>query len=218
MQRHGLLKGFGILGSGLAIVLANAGIASANFTQVHKSSFGGKDKIFFPGQTAGSTIEVSTPKTSVKTLTLNNCGWGKFTESATSPVAEIRSNGVALSIGSGAAPTCTKAVAPATGYVDSNAGAAIGTAIRAGNIIWIKGGATVGAAVFDVDANKLIKVKVNACGFGSVTISPTRTMDKFSLAGTNYTLPNLPATTSGGLICRKDAAGNGVSFVPVGGF
>ncbi|NJL90848.1 MAG: hypothetical protein HC916_14445 [Coleofasciculaceae cyanobacterium SM2_1_6] len=210
-----LLSASIVFGLGIVAILPQS--ALANFNGVHRSTFNGKERVVFPGQTPDTSIEVTTVRTAQRVLTLNNCGWGKFTESATSPVAAIRSSGSTLSIAAGTAPTCVRAVAPATGYVDSNPSDAVGTVIKAANVVWIKGGSTVGAYSIDVDTNRISRAKANACGVASLTISATRPLTTFTFAGTNYTLANLPATTNGGLICRKSSTG-AIAFVPVAGF
>ncbi|HEY9301495.1 MAG TPA: hypothetical protein VIQ31_35050, partial [Phormidium sp.] len=47
--------------------------------------------IYVPGQTAGAAVPGFTaPRAPVaRSLTLNNCGWGKFTKSTTSPPTNI---------------------------------------------------------------------------------------------------------------------------------
>ena len=203
--------------SSLALLTAMAP-AMASFSSVHKSSFGGKDKVIVPGQAPDAVVTLTSPVTAVKPLTLNNCGWSKVTESTTAPVQSLSLGGSTLSIVAGAAPTCVKAVAPATGYVDSNAGDPVGTAVKVANVIWIKGGSALGAASVDVITNKLINSKANACGFASFTVSPTRTLASFIFGGSTLSANSVPTTTGGGMICRKNSTGTGVVFVPLGGF
>ncbi|MEG4065431.1 hypothetical protein [Microcoleus sp. SVA1_A1] len=217
-------KGFSILSAsialGLGLIAILPQVASANFNGVHRSTVNGREKVVIPGQTPETSIEITTLNTKARVLTLNNCGWGKFTESATAPVASIVAGGSTLSIGTGAAPTCVRSTTTtgAVYYADSNSADAVGTAIKAANVIWVKGGSTLGAYAIDVNTNKISKAKANKCGVASFTITATRPLTTFTHSGTNYTLASLPATTNGGLICRNSSTGGPIAFVPVTGF
>lgn len=218
------IKGFSLLGAialGLGIVAILPQVATASFNGVHRSTVNGRERVVIPGQTPEASIEITTLRTAPRNLTLNNCGWGRFTESATSPVAGIRSGGVTRSISTGTAPTCVRETTT-TGvvfYSTSNDGA-IGTVVKADNVIWVRGGSGGGPYApyaIEVDSNRIARAKANACGVASFTISATRPLTNFTHSGTAYTLANLPATTNGGLICRRTQAGS-IAFVPVSGF
>lgn len=216
------IRGFSLLSTsialGLGLIAILPQVATANFNGVHRSTVNGKERVVIPGQTPDASIEITTLRTAPRVLTLNNCGWGRFTESASSPVAAIRAGASTLSIGTGIAPTCVRETTStgAVFYSTNNTGA-VGTVVKADNVIWIRGGTTVGAYSIDVDTNRIAKAKANACGVASFTISATRPLTTFTHAGTNYTLANLPATSSGGLICRRTQTG-AIAFAPLAGF
>lgn len=196
---------------GLAIVIAPTaaiGQTTGQFAAPHKftDAAAGKTYVYIPNRPVGvPVVGFTAPKAaSPKTLTLNNCGWGSFTKSATSPPTLITGNGVTVNWAgktTGAAVTCTAPVAPATTWTSNNAGA-VGTVVDDGAKIWIKGGTTVGAAIINVTTSGTITSKVNACGFLRVTTSVTRPMTNFSIGTTAYTLATLPAVTKP-MICRK---------------
>jgi hypothetical protein len=192
------------------------GIALADFTVPHKwlDSAANKTYVFIPGQTAGSAVTGFTspgaPKDRV--LTLNNCGWGSFTKSATSPPTNITGGSTNWAgKSSGSAVTCVKGAAPATTYTASNNGS-VGTVIDDGTKIWIKGGSAAGSLTISVTTGGNITTKANACGFLRVTTSASRPMTNFSIGGTQYTLAALPSV-SAPMICRKNGATSN-TYVP----
>ncbi len=192
------------------------GIASANFTVPHKwtDTVANKTYVFIPGQTAGAAVTGFTspgaPKDRV--LTLNNCGWGSFTKSATSPPTNITGGSTNWAgKSSGAAVTCTKDPSPATTYTASNNGP-VGTVIDDGTKIWIKGGTAAGSLTISVTTAGNITTKANACGFLRVTTSASRPMSNFSIGGTQYTLASLPSV-SAPMICRKNGT-TSATYVP----
>lgn len=203
-----------------AVGFSSVAPAMAQFTAVHKFEGGGKSYVYFPGVAAGTTLEVNTPGSAApKVLTLNNCGWGKFKESATSPVINITGSSVNFaSISSGAAPTCTPGTTAGT-YTDSNSSATVGTGIKTTEgYYWIKGGSTIGSATIEVTTRKKVSVKGNDCGWGRVAVSATRPMTNFSVASTNYTLAALPAADAP-MVCRAPSTGAPkVNYVPAAGF
>jgi hypothetical protein len=193
-----------------AIVLAplTAVAQTANFTAPHKwtDTAAGKTYVYIPNRPVNVPVAgLTAPKAaSPRTLTLNNCGWGSFTKSATSPPTLITGNGITVNWAgktSGAAVTCTAPVAPATAYTSNNNGA-VGTVVDDGSKIWIKGGAAAGAVIINITTGGAVTTKVNACGFLRITTSPSRPMTNFSIGTTNYTLAALPAVTKP-MICRK---------------
>jgi len=188
-----------------AIVLAPvAAIAqTANFSSVHKWTDAATSKtyVYVPGQTAGNAVPGFTaPKAPTpRVLTLNNCGWGSFTKSATSPPTNI--TGANWPAQSGSAPTCVKDPSPATTYTTSNP-AATGTIIDDGTKIWVRGGTSSGSVSLQITSGGNIITKANACGFVRVAISESRPMTNFSIGAINYTLSALPSV-SAPMICRK---------------
>src|SRR6476620_3778445 len=177
-----------------AIVLAPvAAIAqTANFSSVHKwtDAANSKTYVYVPGQTAGNAVPGFTaPKAPTpRVLTLNNCGWGSFTKSATSPPTNI--TGANWPAQSGSAPTCVKDPSPATTYTTSNP-AATGTIIDDGTKIWVRGGTSSGSVSLQITSGGNIITKANACGFVRVAISESRPMTNFSIGAINYTLSAL---------------------------
>jgi hypothetical protein len=202
-----LLAGIG-LGAIAFAPLAAIAQSAGSFGSVHKwtDTATSKTYIYVPGQTAGSAVPgFNAPKAaSPKTLTLNNCGWGSFTKSATSPPTLITGSGITVNWAgktSGAAVTCTAPVAPATAYTSNNNGA-VGTVVDDGSKIWIKAGTAAGAAIINVTTAGVVTTKANGCGFVRVTLGPTRPMTNFNIGTTAYTLAALPAVTKP-MICRK---------------
>lgn len=184
----------------------------ANFAVPHKYVEGDKTYVYIPGQTAAAAVAgFSSPKGAAqRTLTLNNCGWGSFTKSATSPPALVTGANWAGKT-TGAAVTCTKDAAPATTYTSNNNGP-VGTVVDDGTKIWIKGGTTVGALPIGVVTSGLITTKANACGFVRVTVSTSNPMTAFQIGATNYMLSGIP-TVSAPMICRKVGTSS-ATYVP----
>lgn len=210
-----------IVGAGIAIVAVAIAPKSAiaqtagSFTSVHKwtDTASSKTYIYVPGQTAAAPVAGFTaPKAPVaRSLTLNNCGWGSFTKSATSPPTNItggstnwaaKTTGAAVTCGSGAS---------SNNYVASNTGP-VGTVVDDGTKIWIKGGTGLGSLPIEVTAAGTITTKANACGFIRVTVSEARPMTDFSIGATNYTLAALPSVPAP-MICRKVGASS-ATYVP----
>lgn len=200
-----------LAGIGIAIAIAPTaaiGQTAATFTAPHKftDTATGKTYVYVPGKPVGvPVVGFTAPKAaSPKTLTLNNCGWGSFTKSTTSPPTLVTGTGITVNWTgktTGAAVTCVAPVAPATAWTSNNAGA-VGTVVDDGARIWIRGGTTVGAAIINVTSSGAITTKANACGFVRVTVSSTKPMTTFAIGATNYTLATL-ASTPKPMICRK---------------
>jgi len=193
-----------------ALALAAMAVSSiapavfANFAVPHKwtDAAASKTYVYIPVQTPAVAVAGFTaPKApSTRVLTLNNCGWGSFTKSATSPPTLVTGADWAGRT-TGTAPTCVKDAAPALTYTSNNAGV-VGTIVDAGTKIWIKGGTTVGAATIGITTSGAITTKANACGFVRVTTSVARPMTAFQIGVTNYTLAAIPTVTAP-MICRK---------------
>jgi hypothetical protein len=200
-----------------AIVLAPVATlaqSAGSFSSVHKwtDAASSKTYVYVPGQTVGNAITgFTSPKTAApRTLTLNNCGWGSFTKSATSPPTNITGANWAGKT-TGATPTCVKDAAPALTYTSSN-NAAVGTVLDDGTKIWIKGGTTIGSATITVASSGAITTKANACGFVRVTTSTSNPMTNFSIGTTAYTLAALPSVPAP-MICRKVGTSS-ATYVP----
>jgi hypothetical protein len=197
------LAGIGL--SALALAPLSA-IAQTSFSSVHKWTDAATSRtyIYVPGQTAGAAVAGFTaPRAAVaRSLTLNNCGWGSFTKSTTSPPTNITGAGTNWAgKTTGTAPTCVKDAAAATTYTTSNP-APTGTVIDDGTKIWVRGGTAAGTAAINITSGGNITTKANACGFLRVMISDSRPMTEFSIGSMNYTLAALPAVTKP-MICRK---------------
>lgn len=200
-----LQKAFAGIGLGAIVLAPLAAIAqTANFTSVHKwtDAASSKTYVYVPAQTAGSPVtDFTTPRTAApRVLTLNNCGWGSFTKSATSPPVSLTGADWAGKT-TGAAPTCVKDPAPALTYTTSN-NAATGAVVDDGTKIWVRGGTGPGAATVTITTAAKITSKANACGFLRVAASTSRPMTNFSIGTTNYTLAAIPSV-SAPMICRK---------------
>ena len=196
-----VFAGIGLSAIALAPIAAIA--QTASFSSVHKwtDSASSKTYVYVPGQTAGNAVPGFTaPKAPTpRVLTLNNCGWGSFTKSATSPPTNI--TGANWPAQSGSAPTCVKDPSPATTYTTSNP-AATGTIIDDGTKIWVRGGTGSGSVSLQITSGGNITSKANACGFVRIATSTSRPMTEFSIGATNYTLGTLPAVDKP-MICRK---------------
>jgi len=192
----------GIGASAIALAPLSAIGQTASFNAPHKwtDTATSKTYVYIPGQTAGSAVPGFTaPKAPVaRSLTLNNCGWGKFTKSTTSPPTNITGANWADRT-TGTAPTCVRD--PGGAYTTSNP-AATGTVVDTGTQIWIRGGTTIGSLAISVASGGNITTKANACGFVRVTISESRPMTNFSIGTTNYTLDAVPSVQKP-MICRK---------------
>ncbi|MEG4115313.1 MULTISPECIES: hypothetical protein [unclassified Microcoleus] len=196
-------------GAGLAAValapLSAIAQSAGSFSAVHKWTDAATSKtyVYVPGQTAAAPVAgFSAPKAPApKTLTLNNCGWGSFTKSATSPPTNI-TGGSTNWAGktSGAAVTCSAGASSST-YTASNTGP-VGTVVDDGSKIWIKGGTGPGSLAIEVTASGVITTKANACGFVRVTVGTSRPMTNFSIGATEYTLAAIPSVPAP-MICRK---------------
>ena len=108
-------------------------------------------------------------------MSFNNCDWGKFKESVSSPVSAFEGNGQNLSIGTGAAPVCTKDTAPA-GVVapptySSTNDASIGTVRRTPDgYIYYKGASQQTSLTVQVSTNSTKKSKPNQCGLVAISL------------------------------------------------
>jgi hypothetical protein len=209
------------LGVGFTIALLpllSQNAIAAGFDGIHRSTFGGKDKIFIPNQPPNTTVALTVGSEEIRSVafTANTCGIGRLQDSASKPITGVETGG---SLVFNFAGRTTEATIP-SGYttgVCAGSSKPRGSVVKVGNAIYLWAG-EYNTLNLRVLSGKVSNVKINACGFGSIAITPTRPLTNFTLGGTNYTLATLPTTTNGALICRKDAAGNGISFVPLAGF
>lgn len=199
-----------ILGVPLAVVAQ-----TANYSSVHKwvDAATSKTYVYVPGQTPAAAVAgfTSEKAPATRVVTLNNCGVGYFTKSTTSPPVMI--TGANWPATSGAAPTCTKAVAPATGYVGSLDSSPVGTTIDDGTKIYVKGGSGPGSVTLQITASGNITTKANACGFLRVAVSTSRPLTNFKIGATSYTFDSLPSVTAP-MICRKTSPTTSAVYVP----
>ncbi|MGE5659123.1 MAG: hypothetical protein ACM37W_21220 [Actinomycetota bacterium] len=202
----------GLGAAGILIPMA-AAIAQTAYSSVHKwtDAASGKTYVYVPGQTAGSAVPdfKSDKAPTTKVVTLNNCGWGSFTKSATSPPTNI--TGATWPPTSGSAVTCTKDPSPATTYTASN-NSPVGTIIDDGTKLWVKGGTGPGSVTLTVTSAGTITTKANACGFVKVAASATRPLTNFKIGSTSYTLSSVPSVTNP-MICRK-VGNSSFTYVP----
>ena len=201
---NAIQKLFAGLGLAAIVSVPIAVIAqTASYTSIHKwtDAASSKTYVFVPGQTAGSAVAgfSSEKAPTTRVLTLNNCGWGSFTKSSTSPPTNI--TGANWPATSGSAPTCVKDPSPATTYTTSNP-AATGTIIDDGTKLWVRGGTGPGSVTLGITASGAITTKANACGFLRVAVSTSRPLTSFMVGSSSYSLASLPSVTSP-MICRK---------------
>lgn len=193
--------------------------ALASFTEVHKytDTATGKTKVFIPSTPKDTVVSVMTegaPKD--RFLTLNNCGWGKFSDSTTSPIQAVKnSSGTDLTVAAGAAPTCTAGTTPGT-YVDSNTTATVGDVIKAGTVYWVKGGTAIGSYQIKTVALQTAKAKGGNCGFAAISTSDSRPLTAFKIGATDYTLAALPAAAAP-MYCKKTGTSY-TNYLPASGF
>lgn len=200
-----LLAGVGLAAVAFAPLSAIAQTAGS-FTSLHKwtDTATSKTYVYVPGQTVATPVaEFSTPRTAApRILTLDNCGWGKFTKSTTSPPVSITGADWAGKT-TGTAPTCTLAAGV---YTSSNP-AATGTVLDTGTQIWVRGGTGIGSATITITSAAKITSKANACGFVRVAASASRPLTTFTIGATNYDLSTVPSVPAP-MICKK----NGTTF------
>ena len=188
----------------VAIVLPQVAIAqSAPFSTPHKwtNSATSKTYVYIPNQTPGvSSTNLKTFKNSTVNLALNNCGWGSFKKSVTSPPVIIAGANWAGKT-TGTAPTCVKDAAPALTYTTSNP-AATGAVVDDGTKIWVRGGTDLGSISIQVTNESKITTKANACGFVRVTVGTSRPMSIFAIGIVSYTIADL-ALVDKPMVCQK---------------
>lgn len=184
----------------------------ANFAVPHKWIDAGKTYVYIPLRTPAVAIPgFAAPKAAAqRVLTLNNCGWGSFTKSATSPPTLITGANWAGRT-TGPAVTCVRDPSPALTHTSNNAGQ-VGTIVDDGVKIWIKGGAGIGSLPIGVVVSSIITTKANACGFTRVAVSVGRPMTVFQIGATNFTLADLP-TVVAPMVCRKVGT-TSITYVP----
>lgn len=175
--------------------------ASASYTGVHKVTENGVTAVYIPG-TANTQVQVKTPKLpTASLLTLNACGWGKLSNSTTSPILNITGGSTNFGAKTSAAPPVCVKQADGTNF-DSNSAATVGTVIDAGTQIWIKGGSGIGTLAVDVTKQAVINSTINACGFSKLAVNATRPLTTFMVGATNYTLSSVTSMPAS-QICKN---------------
>ena len=161
-------------------VAAEASIAQ-NYYKV--AGVGTAVKVYVPGQTPLTEYTkaiTNAPKPRI--MTFNGCGWGKFKESVSSPVSSFIRNGVALAIGTGAVPVCTRIpgvaatlTTPATPVTfTATNDAAIPTVRRTPDgFIYFKGADQQTTYTVQVGTNSTKKAKANQCGLVAMNFKTT---------------------------------------------
>jgi len=201
-----------------AIALSQSAIAqTATFNIPHKwtDTATNKSYVFIPQQTPLVAIPnlVSRDESGDQSVKLNDCGWGDIDYFVTlinvikyDDPSFINWNGKTT----GATPSCTQNT---SGAWVSNNNPPVGTVVKAGSKYWIKGGNSWGSITVTLSYGKVIKNKVNACGFLRLLISDSRKMTNFSIGARNYSLAALPAVTKP-MICRKVGNSNS-TYLPL---
>jgi len=212
-----------------ALLLASIGLSVAAEASIAQSYYkvagvGTAVKVYKTNQTPLSEFTaVVTNPAKTRVMRFNNCGWGKFKESASSPVFRYEQSGQNLPITTGAAPVCTKdapvagVVAPPT-YTATN-DASTGTVRRTPDgFIHHKGGNQQTAFAVEISTNSTKKAKPNQCGLvaislkdanGSIDLGEGMTSvsgisakaypQKCVKVGSAYVLYEPPAAVAGGL-------------------
>jgi hypothetical protein len=201
-----------------AIALPQSAIAqTTNFTSPHKWTDAATNKsyVFIPNQTPLVAIPnlISRNESGDESVRLNNCGWGSIDYFVTL-VHVVRYNQPGfINWGgrtTGATPSCTQ---NASGVWVSNNNSPVGTVVKAGSKYWIKGGNSWGSISVTLSYGKVIKNKVNACGFLRVLLNDSQTMTNFTVGMTDYTLAGIPMVTKP-MICRKVGSSNS-TYLPL---
>ena len=176
-----------------AIVFPQSAIAQvAPFNAPHKwtETATNKTYVFIPNQTPSIPIpnQISKDESGDQSVLLNNCGWGSIDYFVTLVnVAGYDQPSFINWAGrtTGATPTCTR---DTSGAWVSNSNLPIGSVVKAGSEYWIKGGNSWGTIFVTLIYGRVIKNKVNTCGFLRILITDNRKMTNFSIGSSNYNL------------------------------
>jgi hypothetical protein len=205
----------------VSIGLSFAGSALADQFEVYQIATAGKTKIHFVGgnfnllnATFSITVQ-NAPK--IKVLTLNNCGMGKFKESATAPITSMSVGSIPVSIiqGWGSPPVCSKDAA--TGVYSSTNDLPVGQAGKTTDgYIYYKGGTTVGAATLNVASSSIKQIKTNQCGLAGLTL-PTGVTQFSTDSQSSYNINSNVPVKNYPYICKKVGNGSYTIYSQKGG-
>lgn len=189
----------------IGLVLISALPAVAQFSAPYKWSAAGKTYVYVPNIPANQPISLNVNSTETIALEFGNgCGWGFLKKKPTT--AKTLVSFVGLNGGSG----LNSANAVSSGFNwDCAAGghdAPFNTVIETADGYWMRTDYGYQVRNMSVTYSKAAKVNANDCGFGRIATSATRTLESFSIAGTNYTLAALPAA-SAPQICKAPYTG-----------
>lgn len=197
--------------------------ANAQYDSPHKwtDSFG-KTRIYIPG-VADGVVDVLTESSKEYTFTSDFCGWIRIRQSDTRKIKRFSTPTNSLNVdfsnisydsigGSNPTPICNYngtdwVMWDGPPYYNSNRPLGSLWRVNSGNQFYIKVLTPTFSAAFvstiqgTVIYENTIKNKINSCGFGTITVSPTRPMNTFKIAGTNYSLDTLPSVAKPQL-CR----------------
>lgn len=188
----------------IGLVLLAAVPAAANFSAPYKFSAAGKTYVYLPNQTAGAVVPFTTLSTEPTNIEFDyGCGW-KFLKRQVTTTKQL----VAFRTLDGKVNSST-----ATANNDFKPDCAnggwnftIGTVYQTAEGWWVMGGLGYENKSAEVTYSKSAKVTANACGFARLATSATRTLEAFSVAGTNHTLAALPVV-SAPQICKAPFTG-----------
>ena len=209
-----------------AIVLPQSAIAQYNTPHKYTDAFG-KTKIYIPAN-AGSVVDVITESSKEYTFTLTPCGWIYLRESATRKIKSVFTPSNGITVQNFTSPNLTHHHGPLCTYANNtwtfwevganNVNRPNGTLLQVTNTLtyWIKikpALQSAGGIQSIVTYENTIKNKINSCGYGTITVSATRPMSTFKIAGVDYTLANLPVADKP-MICRTQGNSK-IRYVPL---
>ncbi|MEG4329307.1 hypothetical protein [Microcoleus sp. herbarium5] len=221
-----------------AIVLPQSAIAQYNAPHKYTDAFG-KTKVYIPG-TPNIKEEYTTTATRTSTTYYDRCGWAHISLGSSIPVSVSSTNVSILPIvftNSLYSPVCTPEL-PSGSWLtrEPNGSGTWNTTsiiITSPNLspkgysyynsnltqLYIKFNSSTenptvaGSATVNIAYSRAFKVNINSCGYGTITVSATRPMTTFKVAGVDYTLANLPVATKP-MICRTQGNSK-IRYVPL---
>lgn len=200
--------------SALGLLLISALPAAANFSAPYKFVNAGKTYVYLPNQSPGAVVDFKVNNTETKNVAFDTiqCGWKFFKRQETASktlVSFTSTSGInSATATSGTAPDC------------NNGGwdIPVNTVIQTADGWWARGDIGYQVRTMNLVYQKSAKVTANECGFGRIGTTATRSLEAFSIAGTSYTLANLPETTKP-QICKSPVTGAPkVLYQPQSGF
>lgn len=211
-----------------AIVLPQSAIAQYSTPHKYIDGFG-KTKIYIP-KTADTIVDVITESSKEYTFTANFCGWINIRESVTRKIKSFSNSTNSITVNNFSSPNFVHTLSPVcTWRKDSNTwdfwdGIAPGVDAPNGSLWKISNTSSYfikiasvysspGGIQGTVTYENIIKNKINSCGYGTITVSATRPMTTFKIAGVDYTLANLPVADKP-MICRTQGNSK-IRYVPL---